>query len=244
MKTDNIAISFVIPVYNEKELLKRNVAKLMQYCQKNKVVAEILLCENGSTDGSREIIKKIRQKNIRKIYLNNKGLGGAYRAGILASKLPIVYFTGIDFPFGLKNILDCHRFIDQYDFVLASKAHPKSKITTSFKRKLSSAIYRLLLKTFLNLKIGDPQGCVMFRRKKIITYLALCDSRDAFFSTQLALYGEMNGLRMIEIPVRYLNPRKGSKISVVKDGLKMYKQIISERRRIRIGNARRQGKRM
>jgi len=231
MKQDQKNISFVIPAYNEAALIADNTKRLFDYCQKNHIKAEVLICENGSTDDSKKIIKSLNYPGLRKIFVKEKGLGRAYKAGINASTQPVIYFTGIDFPFGLSNILDCYKHIPEYDFVFASKAHPKSIVKSGFKRKVSSGIYRLLLRVILGLTIHDPQGCTMFKRDKIVRHVNTCDSPDAFFTTQLALYGEKSGLRMLEIPVDYSHPRAGSKMSITHDGWRMFKQIWAERER-------------
>lgn len=233
MELTKTKISFVIPVYNEAKILNKNVERLVNFCQKKRIKAEILLSENGSTDNSRQIIRSLNYPGLKRIFVKEKGLGGAYRAGIKAAKYPIVYFTGMDFPFGYKNILDCYQYIEENDFVLASKAHPESKIRISRRRRLSSRVYRFFLKTLLGMRTRDAQGCAMFKLDKILRLLSKCDSNDAFFQTQLVLQAEKSGLKMIEIPVVYIDPRDDSKISVTQDGWKMFKQILSERRKIR-----------
>ena len=233
MPQNNKAISFVIPVHNEAEIVEKNLEELTRFCLDQNIEAEIVLCENGSTDESREIINRLNHRNLRKIIMEKKGLGSAYRAGIKAATKPIIYFTGIDFPFGFQNILDCHNFIHSFDLVLASKAHPQSVIKSGLKRNLSSVVYRSLLKLFLGMKVDDPQGCAMFNREKILKVLKYCDSDNAFFSTQLALYGERNGFTIREIPVNYTIPRTGSKISVTRDGWQMFKQVLKERKKLK-----------
>lgn len=228
----NKLISFIIPIHNESRIIEKNINRLVDYCRKHHIKAEILLCENGSSDASEDIIKKLKYKEVRKIYLNKRGLGSAYRAGIKAASNQLIYFTGMDFPFGFKNILDCYSQIDKHDLVLASKAHKKSVIRINLKRLISSFVYQSLHRFLLKMKTGDAQGCAMFYRKKILKYLKYCDSNDAFFQTQLALYGEMAGLSILEIPVCYINPRNNSKFSVSKDGWQMLKQMLKERKKL------------
>lgn len=226
-------ISFVIPVHNEEKILKKSLEKLVVFCNKKNIEPEILVCENGSGDRTREILKELNLKGLKKIYIKGRGLGLAYKEGIAKSTNDLVYFTGIDFPFGYKNISDCLEYINDNDFVLASKAHPSSVIRTTLKRKISSCIYRFLLRVLLGLKTKDPQGCVLFKKSKISKILEYCDSDSAFFETQLALYSEINGNKLIEIPVRYVDGRKDSKFHISTDGKKMLMQIFKEREKIK-----------
>lgn len=232
MKISKKQISLVFPVHNEAAIIEETVKKLLSYCKKQGIKPEIIIAENGSSDSSREILRRLKYPELKTIFLKKRGLGSAYRAGIKAAKFPIVYFSGVDLPFGCRDIMNCYRKIDEYDFIVGSKAHPKSKIKVNFKRKFTSSFLRLLLRIFLGLKTRDPQGSAMFRREKIIKFLRLCDSDDAFFQSQLVLQSERHGLKVVEIPVKYISPRKGSKMRI-KDGVRMIKQILVEKRKLK-----------
>lgn len=234
MKMFKKTISFVFPVHNESAIIEDSVNKLLNYCKKQGIDSEIIIAENGSSDNTREILKRLKHPELKTIFLKKRGLGSAYRAGIKAAKYPVIYFSGVDLPFGCRDIMNCYRKIEEYDFIVGSKAHPKSRVEINYKRKLSSAFLRLLLRFFLGLKTRDPQGSAMFKREKIIKFLPLCDSNDAFFQSQLVLYSERSGLKVIEIPVKYISPRKGSKMRI-KDGVRMTKQILAERKKLRNG---------
>lgn len=226
-------ISFIIPVHNEAKILQKNIERLYSFCDKNNINPEVLLCENGSSDQSKKIISSMKYLGIRKIFMAERGLGRAYREGIRQSTHNIVYFTGIDFPFGYKNITDCLKSIGQNDVVFASKSHPKSIIKNSLKRKLISSAFHVLVGLLLGLRTKDPQGCVMFRRDKILAILDNCDSNTAFFETQLALYCERASLKTIEIPVRYFDARPDSKMNIKADSKAIFKEIFLERKKIK-----------
>jgi glycosyltransferase involved in cell wall biosynthesis len=62
MKEDQM-ITFVIPVYNEEKVMLQNILKLSDFLKKNKHEYEIIIAEDGSTDNSLEIAKKIESEN-------------------------------------------------------------------------------------------------------------------------------------------------------------------------------------
>ncbi|MCX6810128.1 MAG: glycosyltransferase family 2 protein [Candidatus Berkelbacteria bacterium] len=225
-------ISLVFPVHNESAIIEDSVNRLLNYCKKQGIKSEIIIAENGSSDNTKEILKQLKQPELKAIFLKKRGLGNAYRAGIKAATYPVVYFSGVDLPFGCKDIMNCYRKIEECDFIVGSKAHSKSKVEVSFKRRISSSFLRLLLRVFLGLKTRDPQGSAMFKREKVIKLLRFCDSDDAFFQSQLVLQSERHGLKVVEIPVKYISPRKGSKMRI-KDGLRMARQIMAERKKLR-----------
>ncbi len=72
-------LSVIIPVYNEKNTL----GKLVERVLKENTPKEIIIVDDGSTDGTREIIEKIRNKEIKKVFHSvNQGKGAAVRTGI------------------------------------------------------------------------------------------------------------------------------------------------------------------
>ena len=72
-------LSIIIPVYNE----KKTIIKILGRINKIKVSKEIIIIDDYSNDGSREIIKKINQKNVKKIF-HKKNMGKG--AGIISAK--------------------------------------------------------------------------------------------------------------------------------------------------------------
>ena len=60
-------------------------------------------------------------------------------------------------------------------------------------------------------------------------FIEMLDSKDAFFQTQILINAKKERMRIAEVKVNYEYPRKkGSKISVVKDGVSMFSQILKE----------------
>ena len=76
-----IDLSIVVPVYNYKEQLRENIDSILQ--QKTKFVYELILVDDGSTDGSGDILKEYeKDPRVKVIYQENQGIGGARNTGI------------------------------------------------------------------------------------------------------------------------------------------------------------------
>lgn len=224
-------VSYCIPIFNEEAILlsslktiKDNLDKILG--EKN---YEILLVDNGSSDNTFELLKSIKDENIKIFHLDERGQGFAYRKAISKSKKQILALCAIDIPFGFDDLRKALGKLPDYDIVFASKAHPDSKIKVPQKRLVSSKIYRLLLKLFFQINITDTQGTVFMKKKSIMPILDYCDARSAFFTAQIALYGNRQKLKMVEIPVthNYSNSRK-SRYNIFKDGTKMLIALLFE----------------
>lgn len=222
-------LSFCIPVHNEEKILLLKIAEIQKNIKRllgNKTY-EILVVENGSTDNTLKELNKIKDKNLNVIVLKKKGHGLAMRESILKAKGKNILLTAIDLPFGFSDLKEMLKVSKNYDIIFGSKSHPKSITYSPAIRKVASKAYRLLLKLLFNIKTGDTQGTVFLKRNRILPLLKKCDSENAFFSAQLAIYAEKQGLRVIEVPVE--NVRKilrKSKYHVFSNGGEMLVSML------------------
>ncbi len=223
-------LSLVVPVYNEGEVILKNLGLVYDYLIHANLVDdfEILVCNNGSTDNTLQNAITFSEYHSRiKVHsVPDKGLGLGVKAGFLASQYEIVMFYAIDFPFGFDVIPISLDSIDDNDVVIGSKGHEGSIINVSFKRRTTSKIYDTLIGLLFKLDIMDPQGSLMFKRSKALPFLHLLRSPDFFFETEFLIYANKAGLQIKEVPVTYINPRKGSTVNIIKDGISMLGQAI------------------
>lgn len=89
-------VSIVIPVYNVKDFLRQSLDSI--FCQKDISDCEIIIINDGSTDGSREIIREyeLRYKNIRVIDKLNEGVSATRNRGIEAASGDYIFFMDAD----------------------------------------------------------------------------------------------------------------------------------------------------
>lgn len=196
-------ISICIPVYNESETLLINleIIRLALDNMLGKFSYELIIIDNGSTDNTYNIARKQSSNKLRVLHINKKGLGSAYRSGINISKYKYCLLSAIDFPFGVSDLRKVKSIWKDYDIIYGSKAHPQSIVNTPLKRNIYSHIYRFLLKILFKIKIYDPQGTIFINKSKMYNTLKLCNSDNAFFTTQIAIYGQKHGLKMTEVPI-------------------------------------------
>ncbi len=86
-------VSVIIPTYNRKNFIERAVKSVLKQTFKN---FELVIIDDGSTDGTEEIIKKFKDKRIRYIWQENKGPAGARNRGILEARAKYIAFLDSD----------------------------------------------------------------------------------------------------------------------------------------------------
>ena len=87
-------ISIIIPCFNEEKTIKKVIEKVKQY---NKYEVEIIIVNDGSTDGSNKILEDIKEKNIKILnHKINSGKGKAIQTGLRVVSGDIVIIQDAD----------------------------------------------------------------------------------------------------------------------------------------------------
>lgn len=223
-------VSYCIAVYNEEKIIQsslKHLKKSLTNILGNKNF-EIIVVDNGSTDNTIFFLERIKEKEIRVYFESQKAHGLALREAIKRARFNHVVLTAIDLPFGFNDLKTALPLWKKYDIIFGSKAHSDSKINTSFKRKFASKVFRSILKLMFDVSIKDPQGSIFLKKNEILKILSYCDSNNAFFTSQLAIYGKENDLKMIEIPVVIKRSKRNSRYSILGDGVKMLSSVVRE----------------
>lgn len=91
----NMDLSIIVPIYNYKELIKANIESALE--QKTKYNFELILVDDGSTDGAREIVLQYQgHPQVKVILQDNQGIAGARNTGINAAQGRYLMFIDCD----------------------------------------------------------------------------------------------------------------------------------------------------
>ena len=132
-------ISVIAPVYNEKENIKRFIEKVEGALKKRFDSYEIILIDDGSTDGSREILDKEAERNGHvKVYhfTKNNGQTAALAAGFKVCTGELVVTMDSDLQTNPEDIYVLLAYINDYDMVNGRRATREDGI----KKKISSMV--------------------------------------------------------------------------------------------------------
>ncbi|MGL5989418.1 glycosyltransferase family 2 protein [Cetobacterium sp.] len=218
-------ISAVIPVYNEKENILPMLQRIESAFKKEFKKYEIVFVNDGSNDGSYDILNKIKleNKNVRVYhFIKNKGQSAALDAGFQKAEGDLILMMDGDLQTDPEDVYKLLKFIPEYDFVNGKRATRED----GFKRKLASKIGN----GFRNLVTGDnivDTGCPLkLFKKDIVKHYKMFNGMHRFLPT-LAKY---NGFKVIEVPVRHYDRLYGeSKYKVFGRGFKAFKDVFAVR---------------
>jgi glycosyltransferase involved in cell wall biosynthesis len=206
-------VSIVIPVYNEEAILRAAVVDLRVRLADFQLAHEIILAENGSRDGTREVAEELarRYPEVRLLSTGEPNYGKALREGILAARGEFVICEEIDLcddTFHRAALTELRS--GRADLVIGSKLLGGSKDQRPAIRHLASLGYNLLLRVLLGFAGTDTHGLKAFRRSALEPVVRACLVDKDVFASELVIRAYRSEVRVIEIPVRVVEKRPPS----------------------------------
>lgn len=229
-------VSVIIPAYNEEAVILQNMRKLRDDCEKYFEDFEIVIVSDGSLDKTHEIIKeKLTDKCfVDAGYENNLGKGGALKAGVKAASGDIIVTTDCDLAYGtqiIKTAVAMLESMPKADLLIGSRSKSKDGFEGyPVIRKLASKIYFKLISVLGGIKVSDSQcGFKLYRKSKGKELFASLETYGFAFDLEILMRATKKGMKICEIPVKIINHGE-SKISVVRDSVRMFKDVIRIRK--------------
>ena len=200
-------LSILIPVFNEEDNISPLYDRLAKALQKAGRPYEILFIDDGSSDGSLEVLLDISQKNpnVRVIsFSRNFGQTAALSAGIDFSRGEILIPMDGDLQNDPEDILALLQKIEEgYDVVSGWRKDRKDPFLT---RRLPSMIANKLISFIGGVRLHD-YGCMLKAyRRDILKNIRLYGEMHRF----IPIYAQWIGARVFEIPVNHFPRRHGS----------------------------------
>jgi glycosyltransferase involved in cell wall biosynthesis len=201
---DGFRLSVVIPVYNEKQWVRELVRRVLAV----PVPKEIILVDDCSTDGTRDILKEMEQDaSITVVYQQvNRGKGAALRTGFQAATGDVIVVQDADleydpaeYPRLLQPIIE-----GRADVVFGSRFIGNDHRVLYFWHFIANKMLTMLSNMFTNLNLTDMETCYKVFRREVLDGIVLKSNRFGFepeFTAKVAK--KRPALRIYEIPISY-----------------------------------------
>lgn len=215
----NIRLSVVVPVFNEKATLCPLLARLRVL----PLNMEIILIDDCSTDGSREVLKQLENTpEFSVIYHDtNKGKGAALRAGFAKATGDIIMVQDADLEYDPRDIPTLLKPIveNNADVVYGSRFLDIGSCDTCAAHRYGNRILTAASNLITGLRLTDMETCYKVFRRTVIQSIPLKQNRFGF-EPEITAKLARRGYQVEELPVRYKarNWADGKKIGV-RDGV-------------------------
>lgn len=212
-------ISVLIPVYNEIQFLRQLLAKVDQtdLCSLRK---EVILVDDGSTDGTRELLKTIAEERpdyLVRFHTHNQGKGAALRTAIKEASGDIIIIQDADLEYDPKDYPELIQLLldGQADVVYGSRLSSGKPVRAfNVLHYFGNKFLTLITNILYNTTLTDMETCYKAFRADVIKPINIRSNRFDF-EPEITAKVLKAGYKLYEAPISYFgrNAEEGKKIT-------------------------------
>ncbi len=215
--------SAIIPVYNERDSLEGVLRDLHRVLEALGKPFEIIVVDDGSTDGSGKIAEEAKGVQVLR-HLHNKGYGAAIKTGLKQARFDWIVICDADGSYDPAELPKLVKELEGADMVVGARTGPI--VHEPLHRALAKWFLRSLASYLAEYPIPDlNSGFRVFRKNLALKYRKILPSGFSLTSTiTLAFFTE--GLNVKYVPINYQYRVGRSKIRPLKDGFNFVTLIL------------------
>jgi len=212
-------LSVIVPVYNEKD----SIEKIINVIKSVPVEKEIIVIDDFSKDGTRDILQNI--KNIKVLFHEkNQGKGSAIRTGIKQASGDIIIIQDADLEYNPNDYIKMLPYFNDEKVQAVFGSRFKGNSTFLLKSRIANKFLVILTNMLYASHISDMETCYKMVRRNILNDLNLTAKR---FEIEPEITSKLlkKKIRIVEIPIDYQARTEGKKIGV-KDAVTAVKELF------------------
>jgi glycosyltransferase involved in cell wall biosynthesis len=209
-----IAISVVLPAFNEAANIEQTVRAVVDYMRTHALEYEVIVVNDGSIDNTGAIVEALALTNpcIQLVtHSKNLGYGSALRSGFDLACKEYIFLMDSDRQF---DIIDLDRFLPRLETGLGLDNSEeliligyRQKRADPVMRSLNAWAYHLFIQILFGLNVRDMDCAFKLFPRRFYLAIQPIKANGALFSAELLIKWQLAGFKKIEIPVRHF-PRQ------------------------------------
>ncbi|PYS59116.1 MAG: dolichol-P-glucose synthetase [Acidobacteria bacterium] len=199
-ESPTLELSIVMPCLNEAETLSICIQKAQQSLLKHDVKGEILVADNGSTDGSQEIARKM---GARLIEVPDKGYGSALRGGVAAARGEYIIMGDADDSYNFSELSPfIQKLREGYDLVMGNRFEGTIKpgAMPALHKYVGNPVLTGIGRLLFSSQTGDFHCGLRAFRKDALEKLNL-RTTGMEFASEMVVKATLHRMRVAEVPI-------------------------------------------
>ncbi|MFH1050108.1 MAG: dolichyl-phosphate beta-glucosyltransferase [bacterium] len=229
----NIDLSIIIPAFNEETRIIKSLDKTIEYLDRQSYSYEIIVVDDGSTDGTINVLTNYNQ-NVKVLSLGkNLGKGAAVRKGMLSAKGNIRLFSDADFS---TPIYEVNKLLAEInagaDICIGSRALDRKLVKEHqpFYREFMGKTYNTFVQFLVFKGISDTQcGFKAFTKQATEKIFSTAKINGFSFDVEILFLAKKHGFKVEQVPVEWYNDKR-STVNPIKDSTMMIWELFKIRR--------------
>jgi glycosyltransferase involved in cell wall biosynthesis len=202
------ALSIFLPAYNEELIIAKTLGDVLQHAPKISSKYEIIVVNDGSTDKTAAIVKKIAKTHpeIRLInHSTNLGYGAAIKTGLYSARYPWICYMDADGQFQFQEIKKFLPLVKSADLIIGYRL----KRSDSFYRRFMAKILRFVDWLLFGIVFKDIDCGFKLFKKKVVDQIEPLITQSAITETEFIIKAKRAGFKIEEVGVRHHGRRLG-----------------------------------
>jgi glycosyltransferase involved in cell wall biosynthesis len=222
------AASIIVPVYNEAEIISRNLTFLSEFLGPN---YELIVCDDCSTDGTYDVLRSVANKhqNIQILRFRKRvGKGGTIKKAVEVANSELISYIDADLSPNLKDLPRLLRLASEKDTLVVTQRTVRARLTQGVLRLIMSVGYNLIVRAVFRTGIADHQCGFKAMNKRVAKKLTGNTMNDKFvFDTELIVRARRSGIVVEEAQIDWAEKRsRKANIKWMKVATRMMKDLV------------------
>jgi dolichyl-phosphate beta-glucosyltransferase len=231
--------SVIIPAYDEERRMPASLERVTSFVREQPYPIEVIVVDDGSRDATAAIVEGFAEKDPFVSLIRNPhgGKGAAIKAGISRGRGQYLVVSDTDLSVPIEELAKfLPPALDGYDVAIASReVAGAQRINEPYYRHLMGRVYNLLVRLVAVPGIQDTQcGFKAFRREIAREIFPFQTIEGWGFDVEILFIAQRFGYQIVEVPVTWYYGAE-SKISPVRDTIRMFTELLQVRRNARQG---------
>jgi glycosyltransferase involved in cell wall biosynthesis len=198
----NTPVSVIINVFNEAETIEQEIRDIHREVIQKLPGSELIVAEDGSTDGTKEILARLKQELgiIHSTSVERKGYAKAFRDAVMLAKNPYIFFSDTGGKQDFADFWKLYPYCSQFGIVSGYRSGRRDQLY----RRLMTWVYNFALRIYFKVNFRDADAGFRIYQSAVIRKVAneTWINRH-LISSELALRAVYSGFEIKEVPVLY-----------------------------------------